>query len=148
MGSPARHLILVAAHALLFLVVVLPPLVSSGQSNWVEQIAQRVQSEEDLMNRGPERRESERYLARVFAVQQALRQGDVPLVQAEMSRLVRMVATKEGGLSDSSAQLLLLYISDVTPTEYLDETTQSRLHLIRSLMAFRADTAEEIPSEA
>jgi hypothetical protein len=59
-----------------------------------------------------------------------------------------MVATKEGGISNSSAQSLLLYIDEVTPPEYLDATTTSHLRLIREKVTFRADTIEEVPAEA
>jgi hypothetical protein len=59
-----------------------------------------------------------------------------------------MVATKEGGLSDSSAQSLLFYISEVTPVEYLDENTKTHLRLIQDMVTFRTGAIEEVPADS
>jgi hypothetical protein len=148
MPSLADRQILVAANGVLLLLFLVPDPVHSVQQGWVDQIAHRVQVEERLAGREPLSSGYERYLTQLQSVRQALVQGQVSAVQTEMGRLVRMVATKEGGIADSSAQSLLLYIGEVTPPEYLDATTTSHLRLIREKVTFRADTIEEVPAEA
>jgi hypothetical protein len=135
---------MVAAEGVLLILLVIPTPADSLQQNWVDQIVQRVQAEHDSIS--PQHVEF--YLTQLQAVRQALGRGNVNAVQAAVTDLVRMVATKQGGLSDPTAQSLLLYISEVTPVEYLDETTKSRFHLIRQMAAFRAESiAPEESSE-
>lgn len=148
MPSPAHQQILVAAKGVLLVLFLVPNPAEALQENWVDQITQRVQLEQDLASREPVRSGYERYLTQLQSVQLALVQGNVPAVQTEMGHLVRMAATKEGGISDSSAQSLLFYISEVTPAEYLDETTKSHLRLIREMVAFRAEAIEEVPTDS
>jgi len=128
--------LMVAAEGLLVILLVIPKPAHSLQQNWVDQIVQRVQAEHDSIS--PQHVEI--YLTQLQAVRQALGRGNVNAVQAAVTDLVRMVAIKQGGLSDPAAQSLLVYISEVTPVEYLDETTKSRFHLIRQMAAFRAET--------
>jgi hypothetical protein len=140
--------ILVAAAGLLFGLFLPPNPAESVQEDWVDQIARRVRLEYNLTSREPASPEYERYLTQLHSVQQALVQKDVAAVQRGMNHLVRMVATKEGGLSDSSAQSLLFVISEVTPVEYLDETTKSHLRSIREMKAFKDQIAEEVPADS
>lgn len=137
--SRTHRQILVAAEGLLLILFSIPTPAHSLQENWVDQIAQRVQAEHEPISR--------EYPAQLSSIRQALERGDTRAVQRGVTDLVRMVATKQNGLSDPSAQSLLLYISEVTPAEYLDETTKSRLHLIRQMAAFRAETVEVIPED-
>ena len=149
MPSPAYQRILVAALGLLLLLLFLIPVPAEGvQENWLDRIARRVQTEQHLASREAVSPGYERYLTQLHSVQQGLLRGQVSVVQTEMSHLVQMVATKEGGLSDSSAQSLLLFISEVTPGEYLDETTKSHLRLIRAMMTFRSEASEEVSAES
>lgn len=148
MPALALRQILVVAMGVWLLLCLVPNPAYSVEESWLEQIAQRVQLEQRLAGREPLTTGYERYLTQLHSVHQALVQGQVSAVQTEMGRLVRMVAAKEGGISDSTAQSLLLYISKVTPAEYLDATTTSHLRLIREMMRFRADTVEEVPADA
>jgi hypothetical protein len=148
MRALTHRQILVAANGILLLFFLVPDPAHSVQQGWVDQIAHRVQLEERLAGLEPLSSGYERYLTQLQSVRQALVQGQVSAVQSEMGRFVRMVATKEGGIADSSAQSLLLYIGEVTPPEYLDVTTTSHLRLIREKVTFRADTIEEVPAEA
>jgi hypothetical protein len=125
-----------AEQGLWLILLLIPTSAHSLQQNWVDQIAERVQTEHDSIV--PEH--VQLYVTKLQAVHQALGRGNVDAVQAAGADLVRMVATKQGGLSDPAAQSLLLYISEVTPAEYLDGTTKSRFHLIRQMAAFRAET--------
>lgn len=147
MASLAHQQVLVAATGV-FLLLSVPVPAHSVQQGWVDQIAQRVAVEQHLPGQEPLRSGYERYLTQLHSVRQALVQGQVSGVQADMGRLVRMIATKEGGISDSTAQSLLLYIGEVTPAEYLDVTTRSHLRLVRESVAFGADTIEEVAAEA
>lgn len=142
--SLAHQQVLVAAEGLLLILLLIPTPAHSLQQNWVDQIAQRVQTEHDSIS--PQH--VELYLTQLQAVRQALGRGNVNAVQVAVTDLVRMVATKQGGLSDPSAQSLLLYISQVTPAEYLDKTTKSHLRQISDMMAFRTDNTEEIPEDS
>jgi hypothetical protein len=149
MPSLAHQRILVAAEGLLLVLFLLSPNpAQSAQENWVDQIAQRVRAEYNLAGGEAVSAGYERYLTQLHSVRQVLERGHVYGVQIEMGRLVRMVATKEGGLSDSSAQSLLLYISQVTPGEFLDETTKTHLRLIQERETFRADVVEEVPADS
>jgi hypothetical protein len=141
MPSPTYQQILVASEGLFLIILLLSAPAYSLQDNWVDQIAQRVQAEQV----GPQ---AEHYLTQLSSVRQALSQGHVGAVQREMNHLVHMVATKESGLSDASAQSLLLYISEVTPVEYLDQTTRSRFRQIREMVAFKTDSIEVIPEDS
>ena len=147
MPSLPHQQILVAAEGLLlaFILIVYP--AHSAQENWVDQIAQRVRAEYNLTR--PERVRSgyERYLPQLQSLRDALGRGNVAAVQTEMRQLVRMVAIKEGGLSDSSAESLLFYIGEVTPVEYLDLTTRSHLRLIQDRVAFKAAATDEVPTD-
>jgi hypothetical protein len=148
MPSLAHQQILAAAQGLLFVLFLIPNPAESVQGNWVDQIAQRVRAEYNPASRKPVSSGYERYLTQLHSVEQALVRGNVSAVQAEMNRLVRMVATKEGGLSDSSAQSVLFYISEVTPVEYLDETTKSHLRLIQDMVMFRPEAIEDVPGDS
>jgi hypothetical protein len=149
MPSLAHQRILVAAEGLLLVLFLLVPNpAQSVQENWVDQIAQRVRAEYNLAGGEPVNAGYQRYLAQLQSVRQVLERGHVYGVQTEMSRLVRMVATKEGGLSDSSAQSLLFYISEVTPGEYLDETTKTHLRLIQEMVTFKNGAVEEVPVDS
>lgn len=148
MRSLAHQQMLVAAKGVFLLLCLVPAPAHSVQQGWVDQIAQRVQREERLAGGEAPTSGYERYLTQLQSVRQALVQGQVSAVQTDMGRLVRMVATKEGGISDSTAQSLLLYIGEVTPPEYLDATTTSHLRLIREKVTFRTDAIEEVPAEA
>lgn len=148
MPSLAHQQILVAATEVLLVLFLIPNPAESIQENWVDQIARRVRVEDNLASGERVSSGYERYLTQLQTVQQALAQGNVSDVQHEMSRLDRMVAAKEGGISDSSAQSLLFYISEVTPVEYLDETTKSHLRLVREVVTFRADAFEELPTDS
>jgi hypothetical protein len=148
MPSLAHQQVLVAAGGLWLVLFLVPNPAQSVQENWVDQIAQRVRAEFIVAGGEPASSGYERYLSQLQSVRQVLERGNVYGVQIEMSRLVRMVATKEGGLSDSSAQSLLFYISEVTPVEYLDETTKTRLRLIQEMVTFRAGAIEEVPADS
>ncbi|MBU6431709.1 MAG: hypothetical protein KJS98_00165 [Nitrospirae bacterium] len=148
MPSLAHRQTLVAATGVLFVLFLIPNQAESVQENWVDQIAQRVRAEQHLASREPLSSGYERYLTQLHSVQQALLQGDVHAVQKEMSHFVRMVGTKEGGISESTAQSLLLYINEVTPVEYLDETTKSHLRLVREMVTLRAEAIEEPPTDS
>lgn len=148
MPSLAHQQILVAATQILVVLFLIPNQAESTRENWADQIAHRLQAEHNLASRERVSSGYERYLTQLQSVQQALVQGNVSAVRHEMSHLVRMVATKEGGISDSSAQSLLSYIGEVTPVEYLDETTKSHLRLIREMVTFRAEAFEELPSDS
>ena len=147
MSSLAHQQFLVAAEGLLLAFLLSPYPAHSAQDNWVDQIAQRVRAEYNLTS--PERPRSgyERYLPQLQSIRDDLVRGNVTAVQAGMRQLVRMVAIKEGGLSESSAESLLFYISEVTPPEYLDLTTRTHLRLIQSMMSFRAEAREEVPTD-
>jgi hypothetical protein len=148
MPSLAHQQILVAATGVLVGLFLIPNSAESVQESWVDLIAHRVQVEHDLASREPVSSGYERYLTQLQSVQQALVQGHVSAVQHEMGRLIQMVAAKEGGISDSSAQALLFYISEVTPVEYLDETARSHLRLIPEMVTFKADAFEVLPTES
>lgn len=147
MPSLAYQQILVAAEGLLLAFIIIPYPAHSAQDNWVDQIVQRVRAEYNLTS--PERARSgyEGYVAQLRSVQDAVERGNVAAVQAEMRHLVRMVAVKEGGLSDSSAESLLFSISEVTPGEYLDLTTRTHLRLIQDMVAFRSEVREGVPTD-
>ncbi len=139
---PTHRQMLIAAVGLWYLLLFLPSDVRSGPPQWVDQIAQRLQ--EHLAGPGHAVSPgSERYLVQLETLRQAVGKDDVLAVQKEMNQLVRMVGTKEGGLSDSSAQALLFYIAQVTPSEYLDQTTKSHLRIVRDLVAFNAELSDD-----
>lgn len=148
MPSLAHQQILVAAMGVLVALFLIPNPADSVQESWVDLIAQRVRAEHNLASRERVSSGYERYLTQLHSVQQALAQGHVSAVQHEMSRLILMVAAKEGGISHSSAQSLLFYISEVTPVEYLDQTARSQLRLIREMVTFKADSFEELPTDS
>jgi hypothetical protein len=148
MPALAYRQILAAASGVWLLLCLVPNPAHSVQERWVEQIAQRLQLEQRLAGREPLTSGYERYLKQLHSVHQALVQGYVSAVQTEMGRLVRMVATKEGGISDWTAQSLLLYIGEVTPAEYLDATTKSHLRRIREMATFKAEAFEEVPTDS
>ena len=145
MGNQA---ILVAAMAGWFGLVMMPLPVESVQENWVEQIAHHMQEQKRLTNHQALKSAYERYLTQLQFVQQALAHGNQHVVQNEMGHLIRMLATKEGGISDSSARFLLYYVGEVTPVEYLDEATRDHLRLIKEMFSFRAEAIEEPPIDS
>jgi hypothetical protein len=147
MPSLAHQQILVAAKGLLLAVILIPNPAHSAQENWVDEIAQRVRAEYNLTS--PERARSgyERYLLQLQSVQDALGRGNVAAVQTEMRHFVRMLAVKDGDISDSSAESLLFYLSEVTPVEYLDLTTRTHLRHIRDMVTFRTEAREEVPTD-
>ncbi len=145
MSSTGRQQILVAAMTAWFVLLLMPTPAESVKENWAEQIARHLREEKKLANHDAFGAAYDRYLTQLQMVHQALVQGNVPAVQKGMNRLVRMVAVREAGISESSAQSLLFYISEVTPVAYLDEITKSHLRLIREMVAFRAEAFEEPP---
>lgn len=131
MRSSACRQILVAAMAGWMTLVAIPLPVKSAQGNWIEQIAQQIREQKRLATHPTAVSAYEHYLAQLQRVQQAVAQGNTPLVQREMGRLVAIVGNAASGITDSSAKLLLASIGEVTPVEYLDDATRSRLRLIR-----------------
>ncbi|HEU4683047.1 MAG TPA: hypothetical protein VFS39_00915 [Nitrospira sp.] len=138
--------ILIAVPILVAMVLSLPDLTLRAEQSWVDRIGQRLQAQ--LAESDVPPAASERYAVRLQSVRQAVEKGQVMLVQREMSELVRMVATREGGINDAAAQMLLFYISQVAPSQYLDQTTKSHLRIIRDLVTFKAEVVEEtVPEE-
>ncbi|HJT19511.1 MAG TPA: hypothetical protein VJ746_03520 [Nitrospira sp.] len=139
---PTHRQILIAALGLWPLLLSASSNALSSPHQWVDQIEQHLQEQMP----GPGHAVSpgsERYLVQLQPLRQAVVKGHVVAVQTEMNQLVRMVATKEGGLSDSAAQALLFYISQVTPSEYLDQTTKNHLRIVRDLVAFKAELTDD-----
>lgn len=148
MPSMGNQQLLVVAMTGWFALVMMPLSAGSAQENWIEQITHQVQEQQRLATQKSLDSGYERYLRQLQLIQQALTHGQVRVVQHEMGHLIGMLATKEGGIADSSALSLLYYVGEVTPVEYLDENARTHLRLIKERFNDRAEAIDEPPEDS